>query len=117
MSAPHKLASREWKLADSVVDVGGVRFGAGELTVIAGPCAVEGRESLWAAARAAKEGGARMLRGGAFKPRTSPYDFQGLGEEGVRLLGEASREFGLPAVTEARAAANIGPIARHCHMV
>jgi len=122
VSAPHKLASREWRPADSVVEVGEgdgptVRIGAGELTFIAGPCAVEGRESMFDAARAAREGGAHMLRGGAFKPRTSPYDFQGLGEEGVKLLAEASREFGLPSVTEARAAAHVEIIVRHCDMI
>lgn len=122
VSAPHKLASREWKTEDSVVEVGGgekpaVRIGAGGLTLIAGPCAVEGREALFDAARAAREGGAEMLRGGAFKPRTSPYAFQGLGEEGVRLLAEAAREFGMPAVTEARTAAHVEMIERHCDMI
>jgi len=125
VTAPHKLASREWRPADSVVEIGGgegaekpaVKIGAGELTFIAGPCAVESRESLFDAARAAREGGAQMLRGGAFKPRTSPYDFQGLGEEGVKLLAEASREFGLPSVTEARAAAHVEIIVRHCDMI
>ncbi|MHC4505397.1 MAG: 3-deoxy-7-phosphoheptulonate synthase [Planctomycetota bacterium] len=122
VTAPHKLASREWRPADSVVEVGDgdgptARIGEGGLTFIAGPCAVENRESLFDAARAAREGGARMLRGGAFKPRTSPYDFQGLGEEGVKLLAEASREFGLPAVTEARSAAHVEIIVRHCDMI
>ncbi|MHC5056227.1 MAG: 3-deoxy-7-phosphoheptulonate synthase [Planctomycetota bacterium] len=117
VSAPHKLASREWKPESSVVEVGDVRIGGGGLTFIAGPCAVEGRESLFDTARAVRDAGAHMLRGGAFKPRTSPYDFQGMGEEGVKLLAEAAREFGLPAVTEARAAAHVEVIAGHCDMI
>jgi len=117
VSAPHKLASREWKPDSSVVEVGGVRIGGGGLTLIAGPCAVEGRESLFDTAGAVRDAGAHMLRGGAFKPRTSPYDFQGMGEEGIRLLAEASRETGLPSVTEARSAAHVEIIARHCDMI
>jgi 3-deoxy-7-phosphoheptulonate synthase len=122
VTAPHKLASREWKPEDSVVEAGGgerptVRFGAGGLAVVAGPCTVEGEGPLREAARAVKDGGARMLRGGAFKPRTSPYDFQGLGEEGVRLLSEAGKEVGLPVVTEARAAAHVEVVERFADMI
>ncbi len=111
VSAPHKLASREWRPESSLVRVGGVKIGPGELTFIAGPCAVEGKDVLHEAVAAAKSNGAHMLRGGAFKPRTSPYDFQGLGEDGVRMLAEVGREFGLPVVTEARAAAHVEVIA------
>jgi len=117
VTAPHKLASREWKPQDSVVTVGRARFGGGAFALVAGPCAVEGREQLRDAARAAASGGADMLRGGAFKPRTSPYDFQGLGEEALRLLAEARSQFGLPVVTEARAAAQVELVAQYADMI
>jgi len=97
---PFKLASREFHPPDTVVVVGGVPIGGKRLVVMAGPCAVEGRELLLEAARVVKEAGAHFLRGGAFKPRTSPYSFQGLGEEGLRLLAEAREETGLLIVTE-----------------
>ncbi|MCK4373988.1 MAG: 3-deoxy-7-phosphoheptulonate synthase, partial [Candidatus Brocadiae bacterium] len=99
---PYKLVSMEARTERSVVQVGGVPVGPGHFTVIAGPCAVESEEQMLAAARAVKEAGARMLRGGAYKPRTSPYDFQGMGEEGLKLLAAARAETGLPVVTEAR---------------
>jgi 3-deoxy-7-phosphoheptulonate synthase len=97
---PFKLVSREFRRESSVVHVGGVAVGGPEVVVIAGPCAVESRDQLWATARAVRDAGAHMLRGGAFKPRSSPYTFQGLEEEGLRLLAEAREEFGLPVVTE-----------------
>jgi len=97
---PFKLASREFHPQDTVVQVNGVKIGGEQLIVMAGPCAVESREQLMAAAWAVKEAGAHVLRGGAFKPRTSPYSFQGLGEEGLKLLAEARKETGLPVVTE-----------------
>jgi 3-deoxy-7-phosphoheptulonate synthase len=97
---PFKLASRDFHPQDSVVPINGVSVGGKKLVVMAGPCAVEGREELLEAAQAVKEAGAHMLRGGAFKPRTSPYSFQGLGEEGLRILADARRETGLPVVTE-----------------
>ena len=97
---PFKLASRAFHPEDSVVRVNGVAIGGREMVVMAGPCAVESREQLIETAVAAKKAGARVLRGGAFKPRTSPYSFQGLGEEGLRLLAEARDATGLPVVTE-----------------
>jgi len=97
---PFKLASRAFQPQDTIVRVNGVTIGGKELVVMAGPCAVESREQLFEAALAAKKAGASVLRGGAFKPRTSPYSFQGLGEEGLRLLAEARDETGLPIVTE-----------------
>ncbi len=97
----YKLVSREVKPEDTVVSVGGVPVGGPELVVVAGPCAVESREQLLAIARAVKAAGAQLLRGGAYKPRTSPYSFQGLGEEGLKLLAEAREATGLPVVTEA----------------
>jgi 3-deoxy-7-phosphoheptulonate synthase len=101
---PYRLVSREIRPESTLVTVGegegAVTFGGPEVPVVAGPCAVESWEQLEAAARAARESGARLLRGGAFKPRTSPYAFQGLGEEGLRLLARARELTGLPVVTE-----------------
>lgn len=98
---PYKLASREFQQDDSVIDVGcGVKVGGGSLAMIAGPCAVEGEEILFDIARQVKAAGANILRGGAFKPRTSPYSFQGLGEEGLRILRRVGAELGMPVVTE-----------------
>lgn len=96
----YRLVSREFKPEPTVVNVGGVAVGGRDLVVMAGPCAVETREQLLESARAVKAAGAQMLRGGAFKPRTSPYSFQGHGEEGLQLLAEARAETGLPVVTE-----------------
>ena len=97
---PYKLASRDFHPEDTVVPVNALAVGGSKFVVMAGPCAVEGREELLEAAGAVREAGAHMLRGGAFKPRTSPYSFQGLGEQGLRILAEARRETGLPVVTE-----------------
>jgi len=98
--APYKLVSREMHPHDTVVDLGGVPVGGPHFTVIAGPCAVESLEQMQDTARAVKAAGARALRGGAYKPRTSPYSFQGLGREGLQILRAVADEFGLPAVTE-----------------
>ena len=84
------------KAEDTVVDIGGVAVGGPALVVVAGPCAVESREQMLTVAREVKRAGAQLLRGGAFKPRTSPYSFQGLGEEGLKILAEAREETGLP---------------------
>ena len=96
----YKLVSREFKPDDTVIDIGGVKVGAGHVTVMAGPCAVESMEQLMEAAKCVKAGGAQFLRGGAFKPRTSPYDFQGLAEEGLQMLRKAADATGLKVVTE-----------------
>jgi len=102
VSKPYKLVSRELREDATVVDLGdGVVVGGRELAVIAGPCAVESREQAFAIAGAVRAAGAKLFRGGAFKPRTSPYSFQGLGEEGLRILAEVRDEFGLKIVTEA----------------
>jgi 3-deoxy-7-phosphoheptulonate synthase len=101
VSHAYKLVSREVKPEASVVDIGGVPVGGRNLVVTAGPCAVESLEQTLIVARAVKSAGAHLLRGGAFKPRTSPYSFQGLGEEGLRILAAAREETGLPVVTEA----------------
>ncbi|MBF0506581.1 MAG: 3-deoxy-7-phosphoheptulonate synthase [Nitrospirae bacterium] len=100
ISKPYKLASREVKRESSIVDVAGVKFGGEDFVVIAGPCSVEREDQIVSAAVRVKEAGARMLRGGAFKPRTSPYSFKGLGEDGLRLLAKAREATGLPVVTE-----------------
>ncbi|MGD8997084.1 MAG: 3-deoxy-7-phosphoheptulonate synthase [Anaerolineae bacterium] len=97
---PFKLASREFHPKDTVIDLNGVSIGGKHLVVMAGPCSVESRGQLMEAAHAVKEAGAKVLRGGAYKPRTSPYSFQGLGEEGLQLLAEAREETGLLVVTE-----------------
>ena len=97
---PYKAANRKFHPDDTCVDCSGVKIGAGHFGVIAGPCSVESEEQVVGIARAVKAAGASMLRGGAFKPRTSPYAFQGLGAEGLRMLMVAKRETGLPIVTE-----------------
>ncbi len=97
---PYKLASRAFHPEDSMVDVSGVKVGCGHLALIAGPCSVESVEQVMEIAQAAKASGANLLRGGAFKPRTSPYAFQGLGLEGLEILCEVKQETGLPIVTE-----------------
>ncbi len=101
VSHAYKLVSREVKAENTVVSIGGVRVGGPGLVLVAGPCAVESREQMLTVARMVREGGAQLLRGGAFKPRTSPYSFQGLGEEGLKILAEAREATGLPVVTEA----------------
>jgi 3-deoxy-7-phosphoheptulonate synthase len=98
--APYKLVGREIHPHDSIVELGSARIGGGRFTVIAGPCAVESLEQMQRTATAVRQAGAHALRGGAYKPRTSPYSFQGLGREGLGILREVSRETGLPVVTE-----------------
>ncbi len=100
ISAPYRMASRQHHSQDTMVSVGDVRLGGGHFAMIAGPCSVESEEQILSVAKALKAAGADMLRGGAFKPRTSPYMFQGLKEEGLKLLLLAKKETGLPIVTE-----------------
>jgi 3-deoxy-7-phosphoheptulonate synthase len=100
ISEPYKLASRSFKKENTVIGIGEVEIGGHEVIVAAGPCAVESREQIMTIAEAIRASGAKILRGGAFKPRTSPYSFQGLGEEGLKLLREAADRYGLLAVTE-----------------
>lgn len=97
---PFKLASREFNKKDTIVQIGKVKIGGGHLAMIAGPCAIEGREILDEIAASVKKAGANILRGGAFKPRTSPYSFQGMGEEGLRILREVGDKYDMPVVTE-----------------
>ena len=97
---PYKLASREFKSGESLVSCGGVEIGGERIVIIAGPCAVEREEQIMEAARAVKESGASILRGGAFKPRTSPFSFQGLQKKGLELLAKVREKIGMPVVTE-----------------
>lgn len=117
LSRPYKLASREFHPAPSRVQVGPVTVGGEAVTLIAGPCSVESRSQLLETAQAVKEAGAHMLRGGAFKPRTSPYSFQGLGEEGLALLAEAREATGLPVVTEVMSPEQVPLVARYADML
>jgi 3-deoxy-7-phosphoheptulonate synthase len=114
---PYKLVSREFRHSDTVITVGGTSLGGGHVALIAGPCSVESREQLLEAARAAKDGGATMLRGGAFKPRTSPYAFQGLGVEGLEILAEAREASGLPIVTELMDPRHLEDVARYSDII
>ena len=108
---PYKLASSQLRRGErSVLDIAGRKVGGDRFALIAGPCTVEGRDQTLAAARAVRDGGATLLRGGAYKPRTSPYSFQGLGQEGLRLLAEAKDETGLPVVTELMDARDLEPV-------
>jgi 3-deoxy-7-phosphoheptulonate synthase len=117
ISSPYKLASREFRGSDTVIDVNGVRIGGGSVTVIAGPCAVESEDQLMATARAVKASGASILRGGAFKPRTSPYGFRGLEEEGLKLLAAARKETGLPVDTEVMSEQTVDLVAQYADLL
>jgi len=114
---PYKLASRDFRPDDTVVAVKGRRFGGRFLSVIAGPCAVESLDGLREVARRVKAAGAGLLRGGAFKPRTSPYSFQGLGLEGLKLLKQVSEETGLPIVTEALDTRDVEVVAEYADII
>ncbi len=114
---PFKLVSRQLRQARTVVDVRGTKVGGGELVVIAGPCSVESQGQLMETAHAVKAAGANMLRGGAYKPRTSPYDFQGLGVEALRFLQQASKETSLPIVTEVMSEADVEIVAEYADML
>jgi 3-deoxy-7-phosphoheptulonate synthase len=112
--APYKLVSREFKPEDSVIDVGkGVKFGGKKIIVMAGPCAVENSEILFEIAKEVKKSGASILRGGAFKPRTSPYSFQGIGEDGLKLLRQVGNECGLVTVSEVMDTRDVDLVAKY----
>jgi 3-deoxy-7-phosphoheptulonate synthase len=112
-----QLASRDFENETSTVEVGNARFGQDKIVIIAGPCSVEGREQLLEVAHFARKHGASLLRGGVFKPRTSPYDFQGLGEIGLKLLAEAREETGLPVVTEVLEPEKVDLVAKYSDML
>ena len=117
ITKPFKLASREFQPRDTVVDVSGVPIGGDEVVIMAGPCAVEDEEMLIATARSVAAEGARILRGGAFKPRTSPYSFQGLGEAGLRMLANARTETGLRVVSEVITPVDVELVVRYVDML
>lgn len=117
ITQPYKLVSRELRPADTVVDVRGVKVGGNRAVVIAGPCSVESEEQIMQSALAAREAGASMLRGGAFKPRSSPYTFRGMGEAGLKLLAQARAETGLPIVTEVMTPTDVDLVARYADVL
>ena len=114
---PYKLASRDFHAEDTVLEIGPYRLGGPALGVIAGPCSIESEASFREAAVAVREAGATLLRGGAFKPRTSPYSFQGLGEEGLRILQAVGAEVGLPTVTEVMDVRDLEAVARYADVL
>jgi 3-deoxy-7-phosphoheptulonate synthase len=114
---PYKLAARDFEPDGSIVSVGGVDIGGKRVVVMAGPCAVENEQQLMEAASVVKEAGASILRGGAFKPRTSPFSFQGLGELGLELLAEAGKRMEMPVVTEVIDPQHIGPVTKYADML
>ncbi|MBN1667802.1 MAG: 3-deoxy-7-phosphoheptulonate synthase, partial [Anaerolineales bacterium] len=117
ISRPFKLASREFHPFDSTVPVNGIQFGAAQVVIIAGPCSVENRSQLLETAHAVRQAGAHLLRGGAFKPRTSPYSFQGMGEPGLEILAEARQQTGLGIVTEVMAPEQIPLMTQYADML
>ena len=117
ISKPYKLTSREFQPVDTIIKVGDLSIGGGELVVIAGPCAVESEEQLLETARAVKAAGANILRGGAFKPSTSPYGFRGLGEGGLKILAQAREETGMPIITEVLTPEDVGLVSRYADIL
>ncbi len=113
ISRPFKLASREFRPKATVIDVNGVKVGDGHTVVMAGPCSIESEEQLLSTARAVHASGAQILRGGAFKPRSSPYSFRGLGEEGLKLLARAREETGMPVITEVLTVRDVELVAKY----
>ncbi len=114
---PYKLVSREFKKENTIVKIGNVKIGGNEIIVMAGPCAVENEKQIIETAKAVKKAGAKMLRGGAFKPRTSPYSFQGMGEEGLKLLTKARKITGLPIITEVMDTAEVPVVADYADIL
>jgi len=117
ISKPYKLCSREFKPEDTIVKIGNVSVGGDELVVMAGPCAVEDELQVISTAEAVKAGGATVLRGGAFKPRSSPYSFRGMGVQGLQLLAKAREETGLPIVTEVMAPEDVGMVSQYADVL
>ncbi len=113
VTVPFKLASRNFHELDSVIDIKGTKIGGNEIAVMAGPCSVESEDQIFKLAEVVAKSGAKILRGGAFKPRSSPYSFQGLGEEGLKLIRKAADEFGLLVITEVMEIAQIDIIGKY----
>ncbi|MGH4038129.1 MAG: 3-deoxy-7-phosphoheptulonate synthase [Sphaerochaeta sp.] len=116
ISKPYKLASRELKKEDTIVQLGNVKIGGNRIAVMAGPCAIESEEQIMSIAKAVRESGAVILRGGAFKPRTSPYSFQGLGEEGLKYLRKAGDTYGMPVTTEVVSPVDVEMMSKYIDM-
>ncbi len=115
---PYKMVSRQFKPTNTIVDIGkGVTVGGSELAVMAGPCSIENEAHIVDTARAVQRAGANVLRGGAFKPRSSPYAFRGLGEEGLRFLATAGRETGMPVITELMSVRDVDAVAEHADVI
>ncbi|MGA2143111.1 MAG: 3-deoxy-7-phosphoheptulonate synthase [Brevinematales bacterium] len=117
VSKPYKLASRDFHPDDTIINIKGVMIGGGNLGIIAGPCSIESELQLMNIAKSVKESGSNILRGGAFKPRTSPYAYQGMGEEGLKLLKKAGAEFGMPVITEIMDTSMAGIISEYSDML
>ena len=117
VTKPYKLVSRETQAESTVISIGDIKVGAGEPVIMAGPCAVESEEQALTIAHSVKEYGAKVFRGGAFKPRTSPYSFQGLGEKGLEILGKVRKETGLLIVTEATDHANLDIVEKYADII
>lgn len=117
ISNTYKLTSREFHPQDTVVDVDGLKIGDGSFVTMAGPCSVEGEEQIMETARMAKAGGSTVLRGGAYKPRTSPYAFQGLGEEGLKMMRKAADHYGLKVITEVMDEAHIDVVCEYTDII
>ena len=117
ISKPYKLSSREFQEEDTIIKVGDAHIGGDELVVMAGPCAVEDEEQVLSAAHMVKAAGAKILRGGAFKPRSSPYSFRGMGVQGLQLLAKAREETGLPIVTEVMSPEDVGMVADYADIL
>ena len=117
ISRPYKLTGREFRPADTIIEVGGVRIGDGNFVVMAGPCSIEDEEHMVETAKAVAAAGAQILRGGAFKPRSSPYSFRGLGEEGLKHLATAREETGLPVITEVMSVRDVEVVANYADIL
>jgi 3-deoxy-7-phosphoheptulonate synthase len=117
VSKPYKLASREFHPRDTIVKINGVAIGGNEIVVMAGPCAVESEEQLLTTAQAVKAAGATVLRGGAFKPRTSPYQFRGMGESGLKLLAQVGKETQMPIITEVMSPDHVNLVAKYADIL
>src|SRR5882724_4242960 len=117
ISAPYKFVSKEFRKGKTQIKINGTGIGGGEFVVMAGPCSVESEKQIMQAAEGVAKAGAKMLRGGAFKPRTSPYDFQGMEEEGLKLLAKAKRETGLGVITEVMSDGDVGMVSEYADIL
>ncbi|MBI4652527.1 3-deoxy-7-phosphoheptulonate synthase [Candidatus Desantisbacteria bacterium] len=114
---PYKFASREFKKEDTLIKIDNITIGGSRIIVMAGPCSIENKEMMFELGKTVKNSGAHVIRGGAFKPRTSPYDFQGLGEEGLKILVEVKKKIGLPVVTEVMDTRDVESVVEHADII